>query len=112
MFLFILLWYTSCLIRGQGLQTVFERDTKEVAYHDEDFVYVSVADNGHGIPEELRERIFEPFFTTKEDGKGTGLGLGISRDIITRHHGKLLVESSVGVGTIFTVKLPRTAEIP
>ena len=79
--------------------------------HDEDFVYVSVADNGHGIPEELRERIFEPFFTTKEAGKGTGLGLGISRDIITCHHGELLVESSVGGGTVFTVKLPRNAVI-
>ena len=78
--------------------------------HDEGFVYVSVADNGHGIPEELRERIFEPFFTTKEIDRGTGLGLSISRDIITRHHGEILVESSAGVGTIFTVKLPRTAE--
>ena len=79
--------------------------------HDEYFVYVSVADNGHGIPEELRGRIFEPFFTTKEAGKGTGLGLSISHDIITRHHGELLVESSAGGGTVFTVKLPRNAEI-
>ena len=79
--------------------------------HDESFIYASVADNGHGIPEELRERIFEPFFTTKEVGKGTGLGLSISRDIIISHGGELLVESSVGVGTVFTVKLPRNAEI-
>ena len=76
--------------------------------HDAGFVYVTVGDNGHGIPEELRERIFEPFFTTKDVGKGTGLGLSISQDIITRHGGELLVESSVGVGSIFTVKLPRT----
>ena len=76
--------------------------------YDAGFVYVSVEDNGHGIPEKLRERIFEPFFTTKDVGKGTGLGLSISHDIITRHGGELLVESSVGVGTIFTVKLPRT----
>ena len=79
--------------------------------HDEYFVYVSVADNGHGIPEELRGRIFEPFFTTKEAGKGTGLGLSISHDIITRHHGELLVESNAGGGTVFTVKLPRNADV-
>ena len=75
--------------------------------HDDGFVYISVADNGHGIPDELKERIFEAFFTTKEIGKGTGLGLSISHDIINKHHGKLLMESIVGVGTTFTVILPR-----
>ena len=78
--------------------------------HDADFVYASVSDNGSGIPEEIRTRIFEPFFTTKEVGKGTGLGLSISYEIITRHGGELLVESAVGLGTTFTVKLPRTRE--
>ncbi len=77
---------------------------------DDDFVYSSVTDNGHGIPHELKERIFEAFFTTKEEGKGTGLGLSISCDIINKHHGELLMESIVGVGTTFTVKLPRTPE--
>jgi two-component system, NtrC family, sensor kinase len=74
--------------------------------HDERFVYASVSDTGSGIPEELRERIFDPFFTTKEAGKGTGLGLSISSDIIKKHGGELLVESVVGSGTTFTVKLP------
>ena len=82
------------------------------SWHDDNFVSVSVADNGHGIPEELRERIFEPFFTTKDVGQGTGLGLSISHDIITKHHGELLVESSVGIGTTFTVRLPRILEEP
>ena len=70
------------------------------------FVYVSVSDNGIGIPEEIRKRIFDPFFSTKDVGKGTGLGLSISSQIIKKHGGELLVESMVGVGTTFTVKLP------
>ncbi len=78
------------------------------SWHDELFAYVSVSDTGRGIPEELRERIFDPFFTTKEVGKGTGLGLSISSDIIAKHRGELTVESVVGVGTTFTVKLPRS----
>ena len=81
------------------------------SWFDESFVYASVEDNGHGIPEELRERIFEPFYTTRDVGKGTGLGLSIAHDIIAKHHGELLLESSIGVGTTFTVKLPRNAEI-
>jgi PAS domain S-box-containing protein len=77
--------------------------------HDDGFVYASVTDNGHGIPDELKERIFEAFFTTKEVGKGTGLGLSISSDIVNKHHGELRMESVVGGGTTFTVMLPRTS---
>ena len=76
------------------------------SWHDDGFVYVAVSDNGHGIPDELKDRIFEPFFTTKEVGKGTGLGLSISYDIVKKHRGELTVESEVGVGSTFTVKLP------
>jgi two-component system NtrC family sensor kinase len=82
-----------------------------VSWSDNNFVYVSVADNGCGIPEEIQSKIFEPFFTTKEIGKGTGLGLSISYDIIRKHGGDLTVESIVGKGTTFTVKLP-LAEMP
>jgi two-component system NtrC family sensor kinase len=71
-----------------------------------DHIFVSVADNGCGMPEEIRQRIFEPFFTTKEAGKGTGLGLSISYDIIRKHDGEITVDSDVGKGTTFTVKLP------
>ncbi len=78
--------------------------------NDERFVYVAVADNGGGIPEEIRRRLFEPFFTTKDVGKGTGLGLSISYEIIKKHSGEILVESEVGVGTTFTIKLPRFQE--
>src|SRR5688572_5825181 len=75
-------------------------------FAEEDHVVVEITDNGPGIPEEIQARIYEPFFTTKPPGKGTGLGLHISHDIIVnRHHGQLLVESKPGE-TKFKVMLP------
>jgi signal transduction histidine kinase len=71
-----------------------------------DDVLVSVADTGCGIPEEIRGRIFDAFFTTKAAGEGTGLGLDIVRKIIDKHQGRIDVESEVGRGTTFTVRLP------
>jgi len=76
--------------------------------YDDNYVYCTIADDGPGIPVEIRRRIFEPFFTTKEPGKGTGLGLSISYDIIVhKHNGKLDVQCSSDGGTIFTIVLPR-----
>ncbi|MBN2008054.1 histidine kinase [candidate division KSB1 bacterium] len=70
-------------------------------------VTIKIADNGPGIPETIIDKIYEPFFTTKAVGKGTGLGLHISHEIIVDHHkGKLLVESEVDKGTTFTIDLP------
>ncbi|MFH1862300.1 MAG: ATP-binding protein [bacterium] len=69
-------------------------------------VIVEVNDNGVGIPLENLSRIFEPFFTTKEVGEGTGLGLSLSYQIVSRHAGKIEVESQVGEGTTFRVRLP------
>ena len=76
------------------------------SWHEGDHVLFSVSDTGKGIPHENMQRIFDPFFTTKEVGKGTGLGLSISYDIITKHGGQITVNSEVGKGTVFTVKLP------
>lgn len=77
----------------------------------QDMIDLTVRDTGTGIPPERLPRIFEPFFSTKsgpdKSGKGgTGLGLYTCRNIIEAHRGKLRVESTVGVGTAFTVKLP------
>jgi len=72
-------------------------------------VFVEIADTGSGISEEDLNRIFDPFFTTKEEGKGTGLGLAVSRNIIEGHRGEIGVQSAVGVGTTFRVILPREA---
>jgi signal transduction histidine kinase len=75
-------------------------------YAEDNHVIIEIEDNGPGIPEHIRLRIFEPFFTTKSPGKGTGLGLHISHDIVAnRHHGQLLVESKPG-RTKFKVILP------
>jgi len=72
-----------------------------------DQVEIRVADNGPGIPDEVKERIFEPFFTTKPTGSGTGLGLSLSYDIVTQGHGGTLhVESEEGQGAVFIVTLP------
>lgn len=73
---------------------------------DDSAVVVNVTDTGHGIPDDVMEHIFDPFFTTKEPGKGTGLGLSICRKIIERMNGSIRVESVVGKGTTFTVRLP------
>ncbi|UFH56155.1 sensor histidine kinase [Spirosoma sp. KNUC1025] len=68
---------------------------------------IRIQDNGIGIPESVREKIFQPFFTTKPVGEGTGLGLSLSYDIITKgHRGTLTVESTEGQGTVFTITLP------
>jgi len=72
-----------------------------------DKVEVKVEDNGNGIPETIREKIFQPFFTTKPTGQGTGLGLSLSYDIITKAHGgELKVETKEGKGSVFIIQLP------
>ncbi|HLF93032.1 MAG TPA: ATP-binding protein, partial [Planctomycetota bacterium] len=71
-----------------------------------DCAVIRIRDTGCGIAPEHRRKLFEPFFTTKPVGKGTGLGLHVVHKIIEAHHGRIEVESTVGVGTEFTVRLP------
>jgi signal transduction histidine kinase len=72
----------------------------------DDKIYISVKDNGNGIPQKILDKIFQPFFTTKPTGEGTGLGLSLSYDIIKAHGGEIKVESKEGEGTEFIVQLP------
>ena len=76
----------------------------------EQFIEVKFSDTGHGIAKENLERIFDPFFTTKETGHGVGLGLAISYGIVKEHKGTISVESEVGKGTTFIVRLPVTVK--
>ena len=73
----------------------------------EGLLEIAIQDNGVGISDEVKEHLYENFFTTKPVGQGTGLGMGITRDIVeNRHHGKLTFESEIGKGTCFTIIIP------
>jgi len=76
-------------------------------YMKNDNVLISIKDSGEGMTEEVLKHIFEPFYTTKEMGRGAGLGLSISYNIISRHNGKIAVNSRPGKGTEFIVSLPK-----
>jgi two-component system NtrC family sensor kinase len=91
-------------IEGHGTVTIVTRRAA-------DSVEVLISDTGRGIPPENIGRIFDPFFSTKPSGQGTGLGLSITYGIITSHRGSINVESQVGKGTTFTVRLP-AAPVP
>ncbi len=76
-----------------------------------DDVALTVRDSGQGIPKENLKKIFEPFFSTKPPGEGTGLGLFVCRSIIEKLGGKMEVESQLGHGTSFCIRLPRYHEV-
>ncbi len=70
-------------------------------------ITITISDNGPGIPPDIRDKIFQPFFTTKPTGQGTGLGLSLSYDIVTKGHGgNLTLDTQGGDGTTFTIELP------
>ena len=83
-----------------------------------DFVELSIADEGTGMADDVRERVFEPFFTTKDTGRGTGLGLSTVYGFVKQSRGAVLIESRLGAGTTVTLYLPRpqhaavVAEVP
>lgn len=88
------------------------------AIHEEGVIYITtrnlhdrieiiIQDSGEGIPTEVAKKIFDPFFTTKEVGKGTGLGLAIAYGIIEKHHGEISLESEVGKGARFIIRIPK-----
>ncbi|MGP1386375.1 MAG: ATP-binding protein [Thainema sp.] len=83
------------------------RITIRTSVVDATWIEIAIADNGGGIPAAVQQRIFDPFFTTKPLGKGTGMGMSISYQIVTeRHNGKLECFSTLGEGTEFVVRIP------
>jgi two-component system NtrC family sensor kinase len=92
-----------------GYQPLVSVSTEQIDSH----IIIKISDNGIGIPENIKEKIFKPFFTTKPTGQGTGLGLSLSYDIITKGHGgSLEVESEMGAFTLFIIKLPLSLPQP
>ncbi|AGA26895.1 hybrid sensor histidine kinase/response regulator [Singulisphaera acidiphila] len=76
-------------------------------------VYLSLSDNGPGIPESIQDKIFDPFFTTKPQGLGTGLGLWITANIVKEHQGRIELQTDPAQGTTFTLIFPiRCADLP
>jgi len=87
-------------------QTGYEPTVTVTTKKEADKVFVSVKDNGNGIPKKVLDKIFQPFFTTKPTGQGTGLGLSLSYDIVKAHGGELKVETNEGEGSQFIIILP------
>jgi two-component system NtrC family sensor kinase len=117
----------SCTLLGDALQisraiqnvvvnavqaTIEKKGTVMVTCAQKDFyVDLRIEDNGAGIHPAQLNRIFDPYFTTKQAKSGTGLGLYITKKVVEDHSGSIKVESTSGVGTVFTIRLPlQTAE--
>jgi len=93
-------------IEGAG-EVRLAANTVAIGRGQQQFLQISVADNGCGIPQENLSKVFDPFFTTKEVGKGTGLGLPICQSIVEQHGGTIEIKSEgIGKGTTVTMKLP------
>jgi signal transduction histidine kinase len=101
---------------NNAFYAVNERSKKgEAGYHPQvivstlqegEHVKIIIEDNGSGIPDAIKEKIFQPFFTTKPTGEGTGLGLSLSYDIITKGHGGCInVNTAANEGAIFIIQL-------
>ena len=87
------------------------RRVRIAAALDGEFLRITVADNGPGVPEALRGQIFDPFFTTKAAGIGMGIGLAVSRGIVEVHGGTLTLEEAPEGGARFVIRLPRRGEV-
>ncbi len=95
---------TVC-VQNLGVNSSFQNAKRDSI--PTEYISISVSDNGVGIPQSVIKRITEPFFTTKEPGKGTGLGLCVVHNLITRSGGQLNIDSVEGMGTTVTMLLPR-----
>ncbi|MDE3184284.1 MAG: GHKL domain-containing protein [Bacteroidota bacterium] len=84
----------------------YEPTVSVITKKSENSVFITVSDNGNGIPQKIIDKIFQPFFTTKPTGEGTGLGLSLSYDIVKAHGGELKVETKEEEGSKFIISLP------
>jgi signal transduction histidine kinase len=91
---------------GDALENCEEAKIEIVSLLVEKNIEIHIKDNGCGIPAENLKQLFTPFFSTKAPGKGTGLGLWISSQIIKNFNGEISVQSEPGIETIFSIKLP------
>ena len=100
----------ACYAVWKKSQTAADGYTPEISISvamEGDHLIISIADNGEGMTDEVKQRLFENFFTTKPVGQGTGLGMSITRDIIeNKHGGKVTFTSTLGEGTTFTFTIP------
>lgn len=103
-------WMNLLSNAAQAVKTVESPEVKIRTELEDEWVIVSISDNGSGIKAQDQSKIFEPFYTTKPVGQGTGLGLSICHSIIERHGGRIWFESPEGGGTMFKVKIPLKAE--
>lgn len=92
---------------GHAVEGATTRKVTVRSEQDEKRIYISVTDSGAGIPDDIQARLFEPFFTTKKAGKGSGLGLSISLDIVKRFGGHLSFDTTAHLGTTFTIALSK-----
>lgn len=98
--------YTVCKRSMKGEEGYTPTISIKTSFH-EGLLTISIADNGEGMSDEVKQNLYENFFTTKPVGQGTGLGMGITRDIIeNKHGGRLTFESTLGEGTCFTMTIP------
>ena len=92
-------------------RTIHQRNVWIQSEFDEEFIRISIKDDGCGIDQQELQKIFVPFYTTKAVGEGTGLGLAIARGIIEEHNGHIDVVSESGKGTEFIIHLPRNLSL-
>jgi signal transduction histidine kinase/tetratricopeptide (TPR) repeat protein len=94
--------------KRKSANTNYDPEVEVETSKDKNGISISVCDNGNGIPQKIIDKIFQPFFTTKPTGRGTGLGLSLSYDIIKAHGGEIKVETKEGEGTDFIIQLQQS----
>lgn len=96
---------------NHGVLSVKLKNAESDVVEEKDWIELVIEDSGCGMSQDLRERVFEPYFTTKEKERGTGMGLALVHSIITRHGGRIELDSEENVGTTFRIYLPPAKKV-